>query len=83
MDPGTHPQSGDVASVEAERARELSRSRATTDASRLKQALTDLREGIPATQWMLQAAAPVQRIAGSSQPVGAKLLLTGHFAVTA
>jgi hypothetical protein len=41
-----------------------------TDASRLKQALTDLRGGIPATQRMLQAAAPAQRIAGSSQPVG-------------
>ena len=36
----------------------------------LKQALTDLREGIPAIQRMLQAAAPAQRIAASSQPVG-------------
>jgi hypothetical protein len=56
--------------VETERDRKFSRSRATTDALRLKQALTNLREGIPATQRMLQAAAPAQRIAGSSQRVG-------------
>ena len=64
--------------MEAERDRELSRSRATPDARRLKQALTDLREGIPATQRMLQAA-PAQRIAGSSQPVGAKLAANWTF----
>jgi hypothetical protein len=50
-----------------------------TDASRLKQALTDLREGIPPPQRMLQAAAPAQRIAGSSQPVGAKLAANWTF----
>ena len=44
----------------------------------MKQALTDLREGIPATQRMLQAAAPAQRIAGPSQPIDEPRAALGH-----
>ena len=53
-------QKGQNENIDALERPSNSRSRATTDASRLKQALTDLREGIPATQRMLQAAAPAQ-----------------------